>query len=79
VLERGLAVDPALIRMRPPKVPVTELETYNTGQQEAMLAAASLGWPRLAVQILLGTGMRVGELAALSVQRLRGRRRGRVP
>jgi integrase/recombinase XerD len=66
-LREGLAVDPALIRMRPPKVPITELETYNIGQQEAMLAAASPGWPRLTVEILLGTGMRVGELAALSV------------
>jgi site-specific recombinase XerD len=66
-LREGLAVDPALIRMRPPKVPITELEICNIGQQEAMMAAASLGWPRLAVEILLGTGMRVGELAALSV------------
>jgi integrase/recombinase XerD len=54
--------------MRPPKVPETELETYNLTQQEAMLAAAAPGWPSLAVQILLGTGMRVGELAALTVE-----------
>jgi integrase/recombinase XerD len=66
-LREGFDVDPAVIRMRPPKVPVTELETYTQTQQEAILTAAAPGWPRLAVQILLGTGMRVGELAALSV------------
>jgi len=66
-LREGFAVDPAVIRMRPPKVPITELETYNAAQQDAMLTGAAPGWPRLAVQILLGTGMRVGELAALSV------------
>ena len=63
----GFPVDPAVMKMRPPKVPVTELETYTTAQQEAMINAAAAGWPRLAVQILLGTGMRCGELAALSV------------
>ncbi len=66
-LREGFAVDPAVIRMRPPKVPITELEIYNAAQQEAMIAGAAPGWPRLAVQILLGTGMRVGELSALSV------------
>jgi site-specific recombinase XerD len=66
-LREGFAVDPAVIRMRPPKVPVTELETYTETQQETMVAAAAPGWPRLAVQILLGTGMRVGELADLNI------------
>jgi len=73
-LREGFAVDPAVIRMRSPKMPVTELETYTESQQEAILAAAAPGWPRLAVQILLGTGMRVGELAELKVGELRGRR-----
>jgi integrase/recombinase XerD len=67
-LREGFAVDPAVIRMRPPKVPVTELETYTETQQETMVAAAAPGWPRLAVQILLGTGMRVGELADINLQ-----------
>jgi len=66
-LREGFAVDPAVIRIRPPKVPITELETYTEGQQETMVAAAAPGWPRLAVQILLGTGMRVGELADLDL------------
>jgi site-specific recombinase XerD len=66
-LREGFAVDPAVIRMRPPKVPITELETYTESQQETMVAAAAPGWPRLAVQILLGTGMRVGELADLDL------------
>ena len=67
-LREGFAVDPAVIRMRPPKVPLTELETYTETQQETMVAAAAPGWPRLAVQILLGTGMRVGELADLNLE-----------
>jgi len=66
-LREGFAVDPAVVRMRPPKVPVTELETYTETQQEAILSAAAPGWPRLAVQILLGTGMRVSEVAELTV------------
>ena len=66
-LREGFAVDPAVVRMRPPKVPVTELETYTQTQQEAILSAAAPGWPRLAVQILLGTGMRVSEVAELTV------------
>jgi site-specific recombinase XerD len=71
-LREGFPVDPAVIRMRPPKVPQTELETYTAAQQEAMLAAAAPGWPALAVQILLGTGMRVGELASLGVDDYEG-------
>jgi len=66
-LREGFAVDPAVIRMRPPKVPITELETYTETQQATMVSAAAPGWPRLAVQILLGTGMRVGELADLDL------------
>jgi hypothetical protein len=46
-LREGFPVDPAVVRMRPPKVPETELETYNPTQQEAMLAAAAPGWPGL--------------------------------
>jgi site-specific recombinase XerD len=71
-LREGFPVDPAVIRMRPPKVPQTDLETYTTSQQEAMLAAAAPGWPAVAVQILLGTGMRVGELANLAVDDYEG-------
>lgn len=66
-MREGFPVDSAVLKMRPPKVPMTELETYTTAQQEAMIAGAAPGWPRLAVQILLGTGMRVGELAAVSI------------
>src|SRR5260370_11146273 len=62
-LREGFAVDPAVVRMRPPKVPVTELETYTESQQETMVAAAAPGWPRLAVQIFLATRMRRGEFA----------------
>jgi len=32
------AIDPTVSRMRPPKVPLTEVEIYTYAQQEAMLA-----------------------------------------
>ncbi len=66
-LREGYPVDPVVVRMRPPEVPSTELETYTAVQQEMIINAAGEGWPRLAVEILLGTGMRCGELAALVV------------
>jgi site-specific recombinase XerD len=63
----GYPVDASLLRVRPPSVPITELETYSKSQVEAILTTAPAGWARLAVQILLGTGMRVGELAGLEL------------
>src|SRR5262249_22632330 len=66
-IREGYPADPAIVKMRPPKVPVGELETFTAIQQDAMLGAAGQGWPRLALMILLGTGMRCGELAALTV------------
>jgi integrase len=71
-LREGFPVDRPVVRMRRPMVPQTELETYTTAQQEAMRAAAASGWPALAVQILLGAGMRVGELANLAVDDYEG-------
>jgi len=43
------------------------METYAEPQLEAILAATPEGWARLAVLTLLGTGMRVGELCALTM------------
>ena len=67
-LREGYPVDPALLRMRPPKVPIKEMETYSAVQMRAVLEAAPVGWSRLAVQILLGTGMRLSELAELTLE-----------
>jgi site-specific recombinase XerD len=61
-------VDPALLKVRAPKVAQQEMETYSSEQQAALLRAAAPGWPRMAVATLLGTGMRVGELCALSLE-----------
>lgn len=58
-------VDASVFRVRPPKVPQKEMETYSEAQLEAVLTAAPDGWPRLAILMLLGTGMRVGELCPL--------------
>ena len=63
-------VDPALLRVRAPKVAQKEMETYSADQQQAILRAAPGGWARMAVAILLGTGMRAGELCALSLEDL---------
>ncbi|TAN35075.1 hypothetical protein EPN29_00145 [bacterium] len=41
-------------------------ESFSQQQLAAVLDATSEGWPRIAVGILLGTGMRVGELCALT-------------
>ena len=63
----GYPVDPALLLVRAPKVANKEMETFTHPQVDALLEAAPQGWPRLAVQILLGTGMRLGELVALTL------------
>jgi site-specific recombinase XerD len=67
-LREGWEVEAALLRVRAPKVPVKEMETYSEAQLETILAAAPEGWPRMAVLTLLGTGMRLSELCSLTLQ-----------
>jgi integrase len=67
-VREGYRVDSALLRVRAPKVAVKEMETYSNAQLETLLQAVSAGWSALAVQILLGTGMRLGELCALELE-----------
>ena len=69
-LRESYRVDPALLRVRAPKVAQKEMETYSAEQQQGILRAAPAGWARMAVAILLGTGMRAGELCALSLEDL---------
>lgn len=64
----GYPVDPAFMRVRAPKVAQKEMESFSQQQVAAILAATSEGWPRIAVAILYGTGMRVGELCALTLE-----------
>ena len=61
-------VDAALLRQRGPKVAQKEMEVYSAAQVNAIFSAMPAGWPLLAVQVLLGTGMRVSELAALDLE-----------
>ncbi len=61
-------VDHGLLRARAPKVPQQEMETYTEAQIEVLLQAAPNGWPQTAILMLLGTGMRVGELCALRLE-----------
>jgi integrase len=60
-------VDEALLRLRAPKVPEKEMEAYSPDQLAAIFSVAPAGWATLAIQILLGTGMRLSELCALSI------------
>ena len=64
----GYPIEPALLRVRAPKVAQKEVETYSTEQIERIFAATSPGWPTIAVKILLGTGMRLSELCGLIVE-----------
>ena len=54
--------------LQAPKVAQKEPETYSAEQLDLVLRAAATGWARLAILILLGTGMRVSELCALIVE-----------
>jgi integrase len=65
---QGYDVDPGIGTVRPPKVPQKEMPTYTPAQVEALFAALPTGWQRVAMQVLLGTGMRVGELCALRLE-----------
>jgi integrase len=67
-VREGYPVDPALLRVRAPKVSVKEMEAYTPAQLPVIFQAARAGWSILAVQILLGTGMRLGELCALELE-----------
>jgi site-specific recombinase XerD len=58
-------IDPALLRLRAPKLPQVEMESYSPAERDAIVDAASPAWARLAVAILLGTGVRISELCAI--------------
>ena len=64
----GYPVDPALLRVRAPKVEQKEVETYTREQLETIFGATPPGWPMTAVKILLGTGMRLSELCGLIIE-----------
>jgi len=61
-------VDPSVLRMRPPKVALKEMSTYTSEQVAAIFDSAKVGWPQLAVKILLGTGVRAGEMCNLLLE-----------
>jgi integrase/recombinase XerD len=63
----GYAIDPGLLRVRAPKIAQKEIETYSRQQLEKILSATPPGWPRIVVQILLGTGLRISELCDLQL------------
>jgi integrase len=67
-VREGYSVDAALLRVRAPKVAVKEMETYTPAQLKTIFEATPADWSILAVQILLGTGMRLGELCALELE-----------
>jgi len=67
-VREGYSVDAPLLRVRAPKVAVKEMETYTPAQLKAIFETTPAGWSILAVEILLGTGMRLGELCALELE-----------
>jgi site-specific recombinase XerD len=89
----GYAVDQPLLRMRAPKVEQKDREVYTEAQQTAIFREVPAGWPTLAVQLLIGTGMRAtemcnlevddfeddGDVAFLKVRRGKGKKFRRVP
>jgi site-specific recombinase XerD len=62
---QGYPIDAALLRLRAPKLPEVEMESYSPAQLNAINQAAKPGWARLCVQVLLGTGTRISELCAI--------------
>lgn len=64
----GYPVDPALLRVRAPKVAEKEVESYSREQLEKIIATTPPGWPTTAVKILLGTGMRLSELCGMTIE-----------
>jgi hypothetical protein len=53
----GYPVDSALMRLRTPRVAVKEMVTYSPEQLAAIDGATPVGWPRLAVRLLLGDAL----------------------
>jgi integrase len=45
----------------------TEPEAYTESELQAILRAVAPGWAEMAVKLLLGTGMRVSEMCALTL------------
>jgi integrase len=67
-MREGHPVDPSVLRVRAPKVSQQEIQTYTDAQLQAIMTAIPPGnWGRMAVLILLGTGMRISELCALTI------------
>ena len=65
---QGYPVDPALLRVRAPKVAQKEVESYSSEELEKIFAATPPGWPTIAVKILLGKGMRPSELCGMTIE-----------
>jgi site-specific recombinase XerD len=66
----GYPVAEATLHVRAPKVAQKEMETFSQAQIDAILGVVRQGWGSMAVQLLLGTGMRVGEMCALRLEDL---------
>jgi integrase len=64
----GYAVDAGLLRVKTPRVAEKELVIYGKQQLGEVLNEAPAGWPRLAVRILVGTGLRISELCDLILE-----------
>lgn len=63
----GYPVAPAPLRVRAPKIAQNEVESYSEEELERS-SPRPPGWPKIAVKILLGTGMRLSELSGITIE-----------
>src|ERR1700730_5635685 len=65
----GYAVDPRLLELKRPKVPIKEATVYHIAQLQQILTACNPQLPQeaLAVRLLVGSGVRVSELCGLAL------------
>ena len=66
----GYPVDPRILKLKAPKVPLKEPTVYHIASLRRVLAVCSSEFPQeeLAVRILIGSGVRASELCGLAVQ-----------
>jgi integrase/recombinase XerD len=66
----GYPVDPRILKLKAPRVPLKEPTVYHIASLRKVLAVCSSEFPQeeLAVRILVGSGVRASELCGLAVQ-----------
>src|SRR5450631_3405235 len=66
-IRRGYGADPDVLAVKAPKQPHREPETYSAEDERRIMAAARSPRDRLLVEVLMRTGLRLEEVANLSI------------